>query len=98
MFRPSSPRPAPSPRNAGEAFSQQRICRRSAGAVAPDFPRLREVDDVFLLVARPRDILRVLGQWGADGVDARDDALEVLIDQLKTLTPMRAMIRMFTTT
>ncbi len=63
-------------------FSQQRIAA-VARTVAPDFARFGEVHDVFLLVAGPRHILLALGQRGADGMHAGDDAFEIGVDQLE---------------
>ncbi len=51
-----------------------------AGAVGPDLPRLREVDDVLLPVAGPGYVLLSRRERGADGVHARHDALSVVVD------------------
>ena len=53
-----------------------------AGAEAPDFPGFRVMDDVFLLVARPRHVLLPRGKRRADGVHAGNHALFVGVDLL----------------
>ena len=67
----------------------------------PDLARLGKVDDVLLRVARPGHVLLAVGQRRAHGVDAGDDALLGLLNlsiSSKTCCPMRAMMRMLTTT
>ncbi len=68
-----------------EALLAEQSIATVAGAEAPDLTRLREVHDVFFLVRRPRDIRLTRLQRHADRVHARDDALEILVDQLEHL-------------
>jgi hypothetical protein len=71
----------------GEAlFAQQRIAA-IAGAVAPDLARFREVDDVLLFVAGPSNVFLA-------GLERRSS----FSISASTGLPMRAMMRMFTTT
>jgi hypothetical protein len=65
-------------------FPEQRVAA-VAGAEAPDLARLGEVDDILLLVARPRHVLRARAQRRAERMHAWDDAFEVAIDQLEDL-------------
>ena len=54
-------------------LAEQRVAA-VARAVGPDLARLGEVDDVLLVVARPRHVARLaLGQRRADGVQARHE-------------------------
>ena len=66
-----------------EAFLAQQRIAAVAGTVGPDLARLREVDDVLLLVARPGNILLAGRERRADGVHAGHDALLVLVDLLE---------------
>ena len=63
-------------------LAEQRVAT-VARAIAPDLTGFGKVNDVFFLVGRPRDVLLPLGQWRADGVQARDDALKIAIDELE---------------
>ena len=60
-------------------LAEQRVAA-VARAVRPDLARLREVDDVLLLVARPGHVLLAGRERGADGVHAGHDALLALVD------------------
>ena len=64
----------------GEALLAEQRVAAVAGAVGPDLARLREVDDVLLLVARPGHVALAGRERGADGVHARHDAFLALVD------------------
>ncbi len=56
----------------GEALLAEQGVAPVAGAVAPDLPGLREVDDVLVVgVARPRHVGLAVREGRADGVQAR---------------------------
>ena len=63
-------------------LAEQRVAA-VARAVRPDLARLREVDDVLLVVARPGHILLPGRERRADAVHAGHDALHVLVDLLE---------------
>ena len=81
----------------GEALLAEQRVAAVAGAVAPDLAGFGEVDDVFLVVAGPGDVVLAGLERSADGVHAGDDALVSLSISAKTGAPMRAMMRMLTT-
>ena len=64
----------------GEAFFAEQSVAAVAGAVGPDLAGFGEVDDVLGVVAGPGDVGLAGGERRADGVHARDDALDVFID------------------
>ncbi len=63
-------------------LAQQRIAA-VAGTVGPDLARLGEMHDVLFFVAGPGHVLLSAPERGADAVDARHDALLILVDLLK---------------
>ncbi len=71
----------------GKTFlSEQRIAA-VAGTVGPDFTRLWEMNDVFLLVAGPRNIFLPGLQRRSNAVQAGDNALVILINLFKDGKP-----------
>ena len=82
-----------------EAFLAEQGVAAVSGAVGPDLAGFGEVDDVFFVVAGPGDVLFPGRERHADRVHAGHDALDVACrSRSKTGRPMRAMMRMFTTT
>jgi hypothetical protein len=69
-----------------------------ARAVAPDLAGLREVDDVLLLVAGPRHVLRALLSGAPTECMHGTTRFSPLSISAKTGRPILAMIRMLTTT
>src|ERR1017187_2381315 len=63
-----------------EAFLSQKGVASIPGAVRPDLAGLREMDDVFLWMARPGDVFLAAGERPADTVDARHYGLLILVD------------------
>jgi len=82
----------------GETLLAQQGVASVAGAVGPDLARLRIVDDVLEVVTRPGDVLLAGLERRADGVHAGNDAMGPLVDLGEDGAPMRAMMRMLTTT
>ena len=78
-------------------LAQQRVPAVSR-AVGPDLASFGKVNDVFLLVTGPRHIL-LPGASGAPTLCMQGTTrLHVLIDLFENRIPMRAMMRMLTTT
>jgi hypothetical protein len=82
----------------GEALLAEQGVAAVAGAVGPDLAGLGEVDDVLLVVAGPGDV----GLPGASGAPTEcmqgTTRFSSLSISAKTGRPMRAMMRMLTTT
>ena len=79
-------------------LAEQRVAA-VAGSVRPDLAGLRKMDDVFFRVAGPGHVLLAGSERRADAVHARHDALHVAVDLREDAgRPMRAMMRMLTTT
>src|SRR5262249_41905508 len=51
-----------------------------ARSVGPNLARLGKMDDVFLLVTRPRHVFFTVSEWRADRVHAWHDTLVILVD------------------
>src|ERR1700737_1492697 len=66
--------------------AKQRIAAIAA-AIAPDLASLREMNDVLLVIAGPRNILLVRRQRRTNGVHTRHPALFILIDLGKDRSP-----------
>ena len=78
-------------------FTQQRVAAVS-GTERPDFAGFREVDDVLFLVARPRHIRLPRRSGMPTECMHGTTRLKSLSISLNTGRPMRAMMRMLTTT
>ena len=82
-----------------EAFLAQQRVAAVAGTVGPDLARFREMDDVLFLVAGPRHILLAGRERRADASACTGTTrLTSLSISWNTGRPMRAMMRMLTTT
>ena len=87
-------------RNAqSEAFLAEQRVAAVSGTIRPDLACFWKVDDIFFVVAWPGHIFLSRLERRAHTVQAGNDALRIFVDLFEnTGMPMRAMIRMLTTT
>jgi len=67
-------------------FTEQRISAVPR-TIGPNFAGLREMDDVFFFVARPRHIFLTFRERRANGMHAWNDARYSRVDLLKNRQP-----------